>query len=265
MKTHDGQLTLETKGVWIPICIWDNKGLTLQEKAILVKIESFKECFASNEYLAEFADVSVSRIKQILKSLEEKGFIYRSTDRKGKVIVKRVISVDKAKFYGIDLDDSELDRGRDLGQETTPTKDRKLSQVRTGNCPDNSKANNKDNNPHTPASGGDESEKPKSGHAIKNADYTVEDVVELYNEVCGELLPRCNAINDSRIRSARKLSQLKLVNGKQPFIDGGLDAWKVYFAKAISNPFNTGNNDRAWKANFDYLMREAKALMILGI
>lgn len=261
MKVNDSQLEHATKGVWIPICIWDNKDLTIQEKALLVKIESFKECFASNEYLADFVGVSESRVKQILKSLEEKGYIYRSTERKDRVVVKRVIKVDKAKFYGVNQDENE----KDLGQEAVPSKDRKLSLGRTGNCPYSNKAFINSPTPHTPAGGGDESEKPKSGHEIKNADYTVEDVVELYNEVCGELLPRCNAINDSRIRSARKLSQLKLVNGKQPFIEGGLDAWKVYFAKAISNPFNTGNNDRAWKANFDYLMREAKALMILGI
>ncbi len=141
MKADDSQLKLETKGVWIPICIWDNKDLTLQEKAVLVKVESFKECFASNEYLSEFVNVSVSRIKQVLKSLEEKGYISRSVHRKGRTIVKRVISVNKVKFYGID-DGLESCPNSDIGQETVPSKDRKLSQVRTGSCPDNSKANN---------------------------------------------------------------------------------------------------------------------------
>ena len=82
MKADDSQLKLETKGVWIPICIWDNKELTLQEKAVLVKVESFKECFASNDYLAEFVNVSISRVKQVLKSLEDKGYIYRVVKRK---------------------------------------------------------------------------------------------------------------------------------------------------------------------------------------
>lgn len=141
MKAEDSQLKLETKGVWIPICIWDNKDLTLQEKAVLVKVESFKECFASNEYLSGFVNVSVSRIKQVLKSLEEKGYIYRIVHRKEKVIVKRVISVNKVKFYGID-DGLENCPSSDIGQEAVPSKDRKLSYPGTGNCPDNSKANN---------------------------------------------------------------------------------------------------------------------------
>ena len=145
MKADDSQLKLETKGVWIPICIWDNKELTLQEKAILVKVESFKECFASNDYLAEFVNVSISRVKQVLKSLEDKGYIYRVTHRKDKVVVKRVISVDKAKFYGVVVETGNCPSS-DIGQETVPSKDRKLPYPRTGNCPDNSKANNKANN-----------------------------------------------------------------------------------------------------------------------
>ena len=192
-------------------------------------------------------------VKRLMASLQKNGLINRKTDG-----LRSYIQItNKGKLWNKQEggENNPYQGGRNI-----PTKAGEISPQL-----DNHVSDNHNNTPHTPASGGDESEKPKSGHAIKNADYTVEDVVELYNEVCGELLPRCNAINDSRIRSARKLSQLKLVNGKQPFIDGGLDAWKVYFAKAISNPFNTGNNDRAWKANFDYLMREAKALMILGI
>lgn len=141
MKTDDSQLKLETKGVWIPICIWDNKELTLQEKAILVKVESFKECFASNDYLAEFVNVSVSRVKQVLKSLEDKGYIYRVVQRKEKVVVKRIISVDKAKFYGVIVETGSCPSS-DIGQETVPSKDRKLSHPRAESCPDNSKANN---------------------------------------------------------------------------------------------------------------------------
>lgn len=141
MKADDSQLKIEAKGVWIPICIWDNKDLTLQEKAILVKAESFKECFASNDYFAEFVNVSVSRVKQVLKSLEDKGYIYRVVQRKEKVIVKRIISVNKAKFYGIAVETGNYPNS-DIGQEAVPSKDRKLSQPRAESCPDNSKANN---------------------------------------------------------------------------------------------------------------------------
>lgn len=203
----------------------------------------------------QFKFWSESTIKRIIASLKAKGLI--SVEQLNKK------SHDRTNYYSINYDCELIKREANNDHVDSANMSRSRKPKRDDLSENTTEATT--DNPLTPASGGDESEKPKAGHEIKNADYTVEDLVNLYNEVCGEVLPRCNAINDSRIRSARKLSQLKLVNGKQPFVDGGLDAWKVYFAKAISNPFNTGNNDRAWKANFDYLMREAKALMILGI
>lgn len=144
MKIDDSQLKEESKGVWIPRCVWDNENLTLQEKALLVKVESFKECFASNEYLASFINVSVSRVKQVIKSLEEKGFVYRAVERKGAVVAKRVISVNRYLFYGVEPGPENCPNS-DIGQEAVPSKDRKLSYPRAGSCPYNSKANNKAN------------------------------------------------------------------------------------------------------------------------
>lgn len=69
------------KGVWIPIEIWDNKNLSLQEKAVLAEIDSFcsyyESCYASNEHFAKFIGVSTRRIRDILKSLEDKHLIER--------------------------------------------------------------------------------------------------------------------------------------------------------------------------------------------
>ncbi len=201
MKTTDSQLKLETKGVWIPICIWDNKELTLQEKAILVKIESFKECFASNDYLAEFVNVSVSRVKQVLKSLEEKGYIYRVVHRKDKVIVKRVISVNKAKFYGIDAQPENCPNS-DIGQEAVPSKDRKLSYPRAGSCPDNSKANNKANNKDLLSSKPDVAEKviqylnEKTGRKFRAAPSQTKLIIARLNE--GATLKDCIAVIDRK-------------------------------------------------------------------
>lgn len=232
-----------------PKLVMKDKALSIEAKAIYAYLASYsgagKTSFPSVSLVCGDLGISRQRFNKYRKQLEDAG----------------LLTVTQVKNKGVFSHNVYTLNVRPTLQN--PTTGKPTTENATTNS--NSLNSNSINNPHTPASGGDESEKPKSGHAIKNADYTVEDVVELYNEVCGELLPRCNAINDSRIRSARKLSQLKLVSGKQPFIEGGLDAWKVYFAKAINNPFNTGNNDRAWKANFDYLMREAKALMILGI
>ena len=66
------------KGVWIPKEIWLSKNLTLQEKVMLVEIDSLdneKGCFATNQYFADFFDISKTRVSLILKSLIEKGYI----------------------------------------------------------------------------------------------------------------------------------------------------------------------------------------------
>ncbi len=68
------------KGVWIPADIWLNKNLTIYEKAIYAEIDSLdgdKHCWASNEYLAEFCQMSVPTISRAITHLIELGFIER--------------------------------------------------------------------------------------------------------------------------------------------------------------------------------------------
>ena len=76
------------KGVWIPAHIWLNEKLSLQEKIILAEVDSFcsryTSCYVSNEHLAKFIGVSTRRIQEILKCLEEKGFIQRTMKHKSK-------------------------------------------------------------------------------------------------------------------------------------------------------------------------------------
>lgn len=66
------------KGVWIPKEIWLHKGLTLQEKIMLVEVDSLDNengCFAGNDHFAEFLGVSERQVQRMIKSLKEKGFI----------------------------------------------------------------------------------------------------------------------------------------------------------------------------------------------
>lgn len=43
----------QTKGIWIPIEIWEDKNLSWNERILLLEIDSFttkdKDCFISNE------------------------------------------------------------------------------------------------------------------------------------------------------------------------------------------------------------------------
>lgn len=68
------------KGIWIPREIWLNKNLSIQAKALWSEIWSLHDresggCYASNEYLCEFLDIKLSRLKEIMKELRDNGYI----------------------------------------------------------------------------------------------------------------------------------------------------------------------------------------------
>jgi len=67
------------KGVWIPKEIWLNTDLSIIEKVLLVEIDSLdnsdRGCFASNEYLANFVQLSEGRVANIISDLKKRKFI----------------------------------------------------------------------------------------------------------------------------------------------------------------------------------------------
>jgi hypothetical protein len=67
------------KGIWIPKEIWLNTDLSIIEKVLLVEIDSLdnseKGCFASNEYLASFLQLSEGRVANIISDLKKRKFI----------------------------------------------------------------------------------------------------------------------------------------------------------------------------------------------
>lgn len=84
------------KGIWIPKEIWLNKDLTVMERLFLVEIDSLDNehgCFASNAHFSEMFDISKGRCTQIIKSLEQKGYLKIKLIRDGKQVSKRILRV----------------------------------------------------------------------------------------------------------------------------------------------------------------------------
>ena len=66
------------RGVFIPAHIWLDKNLNATEKCLMAEIDSLSKiggCFASNQYLAEFFDLSKDRISKLISGLKNKGYI----------------------------------------------------------------------------------------------------------------------------------------------------------------------------------------------
>lgn len=81
------------KGIWIPKEIWLSDSLTLQEKVILVEIDSLQTeergCYASNRYFGKFFNLTTQRVSQIIKNLEKKGYLKVDYITKDKQIIER--------------------------------------------------------------------------------------------------------------------------------------------------------------------------------
>lgn len=91
------------KGVWIPKEIWLNKDLGWTEKLLLVEIDSLDNeegCFATNQYFAEFFDLSKDRISKLISGLNKKGYIEVELIYKPntKQVDKRIIRVNYKLF-----------------------------------------------------------------------------------------------------------------------------------------------------------------------
>jgi len=80
-----------------------------------------------------------------------------------------------------------------------------------------------------------------------------EKFVTLWNEICGEKLPKVRELTDNRKRQIR--SRLK----KKPF-----PWWKTVFEKIVRLPFYCGGGEHGWKCTIDYIIRnDTNAVKIL--
>lgn len=91
----------------------------------------------------------------------------------------------------------------------------------------------------------------------------VEKIVAVYEETTKGRLSQIQAMTDKRKRAVKKFVDFyrKQVNA----VDEAafLSAVREYFRRAVRSSFLTGQNDRGWKADFDFLMNENKALALL--
>ena len=120
------------KGIWIPKEIWLTNELSLQEKVILVEIESLEDeekgCFASNNYFAKFFNLTPSRVSQIINLLVQKQYLNVEYIKDGKQIKERIIKIKRPPYPQVF---NKLNRG--------------IKYIKGGyleNCEDNNKSSN---------------------------------------------------------------------------------------------------------------------------
>lgn len=95
------------------------------------------------------------------------------------------------------------------------------------------------------------------GHKFRFAE-----IQEAYNRICSPTLPACRASNDSRRRQVKRMVDLEF-NGKRPFREHGLAMWESYFSDCLTNKHWTGDNERQWRADFDFVTNPKNAIKLL--
>ena len=68
-------------------------------------------------------------------------------------------------------------------------------------------------------------------------------VANLWNETCGAILPKVSKTTPQRRRHAT-------ARLREP--GRNLNWWQAYFRRIIASPFLIGENDRNWRASFDW-------------
>ena len=106
-------------------------------------------------------------------------------------------------------------------------------------------------------------EKPASRKSDDFRDPLVEKIISVYRETTTGYFSQIQALPDKRKRAVKKFIDFyrKQVNA----VDEAafLSAVREYFCRAVRSPFLTGQNERGWRADFDFLMNETKALALL--
>ena len=140
------------KGIWIPSEIWLTEELSLQEKVVLVEIDSLEDkekgCYASNKYFANFFKLSPGRISQIITNLIDKDYIEVKYIKKGKEIKERQIRIKRPPYPLVRKLNTYLEND-DRGIKKT--KEGYLENAKENNITfNNIKNNNKGVNKNTP-------------------------------------------------------------------------------------------------------------------
>jgi hypothetical protein len=91
-----------------------------------------------------------------------------------------------------------------------------------------------------------------------------DEILKAYQEVCGGIFKGAELMTPKRAANVKKLMDLK-IRGQRPFREMGADFWKAYFTDCLENQHWRGNNDRGWKADFEFLTRPENVAKVLGV
>ncbi|HGJ5883850.1 replication protein, partial [Arsenophonus sp.] len=201
----------------------------------------------SNSQLAEITNLPVKRVSETRVQLIEMNIV----SSKGKLIgINKNINEWKIPQN----EGKSLETGVDTQNGGKSLKLGDNKSLKAGDSYPSKQGNTKDiipnimkynNTPLTPHEGNDE--KLISNNRKTKIPY--QEILQVYNETVGDRLPNAESLNDKRKRAIGKFWK----ELKNPSVDAARNYFEVFVETA--NPWYFGENDRGWRASFDYLLR----------
>lgn len=229
-----------------------------------------------NDWQAEFSFWSVKTVQRTIDNLEKSGLVV-STDKFNKM------KMDKTKWYTIDyqklseiLPENEKTPFGQNDQMETPKKENAFGQNDQMTFGQNDQSNNQRNKninitplspigesanaEHSEVGGADKPHTDKKQNSIK-VNYSA--VAETYNHLVKELnsnlplIANPSQLSDKRKKAIKKLAQVFIKRFEiDTDVESALGEYIKDFLQSAPS-FYFGENNRGWKADFEYILRES--------
>lgn len=186
----------------------------------------------SHAEIAQKTGVTPRQVRSVLADLKKSGELVTKSSRQG-----TIITVVKWKKYQAGVMESVTKTGSNLSG-TCQENVNEMSTIKK----ERKKEGKKERNTLV-----------VSGRPTPEQIITVWNLVSLENNL---KLPRAKALNPKRITAIK--SSISEYEEMQK-----LDDWKNYFVKINGIPFLTGNNDRRWRADFDWVINKNNLLKVV--
>ncbi|MGY0793164.1 hypothetical protein ACW7BJ_27675 [Azospirillum argentinense] len=95
----------------------------------------------------------------------------------------------------------------------------------------------------------------KLDRAEKTSIETVKEMAVIWREVCGDALPVPRGLDKTRIAALR--------NRYSDTFERSLDRWREFCERVRGSPFLTGDNERGWRADLDFMLKPKNANKLL--
>ncbi|MBG2839315.1 helix-turn-helix domain-containing protein [Proteus terrae] len=227
-------------------------GSTAQKMVLLKLADNANdkgECFPSYETIARHCEISRQSAINHIKSLCKKGFVRKVTRKTDKGHTSNL--------YILDLETKSLDEGsQNSVPEVVKEFDHGSQTIGLGGSqkflPRTSQSFNPSINLKKLSS--DDSKPAKQISVNRQTNIPYQEIMQAFNESAGDRLPNAESLNDKRKRAISKF----LKELKEPTVESAKNYFDYFMETASAWYF--GENNRGWRANFDYLLRPETVL-----